>query len=177
VNSRQLNIIYMMISSRMFIAVILIATILQTVNSLWSPFIHHYSIKQYRYRSPISMQAKVDITPILDQGSFDAITINNSENIPVIVDFQKSNCRPCQKVAPLFIKLAEKYVDKARFYKVDADSSKECLMILKANSIKAVPTFQVWVGGKQVEIIQGAKLEELDEAITDAIVTSISSKT
>lgn len=35
--------------------------------------------------------------------------------------------------------------------------------------MKAVPTFQVWINGQQIDVIQGAKLEELENVITDAI--------
>lgn len=72
-----------------------------------------------------------DIIDIPNQIAFNEATTRNEVNIPIVIDFQKSNCRPCIKVAPLLRNLANKYENKVKFYKVDADSSKECLMILK----------------------------------------------
>lgn len=102
--------------------------------------------------------------------AFDEI-INESANnsMPLVIDFQKSNCRPCKLVAPKFIQLSRKYGTKVNFYKVDADSSTDAKLVLKSNTIKAVPTFIVYINGKQVENIQGAKIDELDECLSDLV--------
>lgn len=113
--------------------------------------------------------ARIDDIP--NQQAFDTIT-SAAEKSPIVIDFQKSNCSPCKRVAPLFNAMAKKYENSVRFYKVDADSSKEALLVLKANNIKAVPTFQLWLNGQQIEVIQGAKLTDLEEAIIDALEAS-----
>ena len=66
------------------------------------------------------------------------------------------------KVAPLFEALAIQYQGKARFYKVDADSSPEALSVMKANGIRSVPTFHVWNKGVRIDAIQGTHLDEVE---------------
>jgi len=78
-----------------------------------------------------------------------------------VVDFQKSACKPCIRIAPEFIALSEKYGSSCMFFKVDGDGSKEALALLKANGIRSVPTFHVWVKGQRVDMVQGAHLDEV----------------
>jgi thioredoxin 1 len=66
------------------------------------------------------------------------------------------------KVAPLFEDLAKRYDGKARFYKVDADSSPEALGVMKANGIRSVPTFHIWNKGVRIDSIQGSHLDEVE---------------
>ena len=43
---------------------------------------------------------------------------------PVVVKFSAVWCPPCQKMAPIYAKLAQKYADDAVFAEIDADNSK-----------------------------------------------------
>ena len=79
--------------------------------------------------------------------------------------FQKSKCAPCLKVAPLYEALAKRYEGKARFFKVDADSSPEALSVMKANGIRSVPTFHVWRLGTRIDSIQGSHIDEVEALI------------
>ena len=92
------------------------------------------------------------------------LVIKNSSK-PLIIDYSKSKCRPCMRAAPLYEQLSEKYSDKADFYKVDADSWKEAMALMKKQGIKSVPTFQVWKDGNVVEAIQGSHLDEVEKRI------------
>ena len=95
------------------------------------------------------------IQNILTADELDSITTKNTEDVlPVVIDFQKSKCAPCLKVAPLYEALAKRYEGKARFFKVDADSSPEALSVMKANGIRSVPTFHVWRLGTRIDSIQ-----------------------
>lgn len=107
------------------------------------------------------------IINILTPGEFEAATKATSK-VPSVIDFQKSKCKPCIRIAPEFEALAEKYQGTANFYKVDADSSSEALALMKANGIRSVPTFQIWKGGEMIESIQGAHLDEVEEALVRA---------
>lgn len=110
---------------------------------------------------------EISIIDIPNQNSFDdTIAI---KDIPIVIDFQKSNCRPCKLVAPKFFNLAKKYSEKVRFYKVDADSSSEAKNVLKSNLIKAVPTFHLWFQGEKIESFEGAAIDDLDYAISDLL--------
>jgi thioredoxin 1 len=102
------------------------------------------------------------IQNILTADELDSITTKNTDSLPVVIDFQKSKCVPCMKVAPLYEALAKRYDGKARFFKVDADSSPEALSVMKANGIRSVPTFHVWRLGTRIDSIQGSHLDEVE---------------
>ncbi len=115
-------------------------------------------------KQPIARIFKLrSIVDIVSEEAFKEATA--SANTISVVDFQKSKCKPCIKVAPLYISLAEKYTENARFYKVDADSSPEALGILKANGVRSVPTFQIWNKGALVDTVQGAHIDEVEEIL------------
>ena len=111
-------------------------------------------------------QSSQDIMNIIEIDGFTKVTSNlDSTSLPSIIDFQKSKCKPCQRIAPDFEKLARKYKGVATFYKVDADSSPEAIKIMKEQGIRSVPTFQLWSKGSMVESIQGAHLDELESSL------------
>ena len=99
------------------------------------------------------------------------ISSNTASGKPAIVDFQKSQCKPCIRIAPEFEKLAEKYEQTVSFYKVDADSSKEALGLLKQEGVRSVPTFQIYFAGEKVDRVQGAHLDQVEE-ILEGILNS-----
>merc|ERR1711869_46266 len=58
----------------------------------------------------------------------------------VVVDFTATWCGPCQRIAPVFAKLAEEMPDIV-FVKVDVDENEETA---GACGIQAMPTFQFY---------------------------------
>ena len=111
-----------------------------------------------------SSQLRV-VMPITSAEEWDNVMSKAATDRVMIVDFQKSLCKPCKKVAPDFEKLAEKYADSVQFFKVDADSSKECLALMKHHGIRSVPTFYVYVGSARVDSVRGAHIELVEDCI------------
>lgn len=105
------------------------------------------------------------VTPITSAEEWDIVMSKAATDRVMIVDFQKSLCKPCKKVAPDFEKLAEKYADSVTFFKVDADSSKECLALMKHHGIRSVPTFFVFVGSARVDSVRGAHIDLVEDCI------------
>ena len=102
------------------------------------------------------LQSLSAIEPLLTTDEFDAVTSKSASKIPSVIDFQKSGCKPCIKVAPAYEELAKKYEGQANFYKVDADTSKEALGLMKSMGVRSVPTFHVWAAGEKIDSVQGA---------------------
>ena len=104
---------------------------------------------------------------IASQDEFDRATKGSASGVVAVVDFQKSGCKPCIRVAPAFEALARKHYgqDRVKFFKVDADAAAESLRILKSEGIRSVPTFQIWQHGKKVDSIQGAHVDEVEECV------------
>jgi len=79
----------------------------------------------------------------------------------VVVDFTASWCGPCQRIAPVFVKLAEVMTDVV-FVKVDVDENEETA---QACGISAMPTFQFYKSGAKVHGFSGASEDKIKEAI------------
>lgn len=109
------------------------------------------------------------VTEILTTADFERITQEAAATDVIVIDFQRSNCKPCIKTKPEYQALAEKFHDKAFFYNVDADTGKDSLEVLKSNGIRSVPTFHVWRRGKRVDSVQGAHVDELETIIMNEI--------
>ncbi|XP_063776818.1 thioredoxin-like [Pseudophryne corroboree] len=78
----------------------------------------------------------------------------------LVIDYTAKWCGPCQKIAPVFEALADKY-PCVLLYKVDVDEAED---IAGANGIKAMPTFHFYKNGAKIEELRGAdpaKLEAL----------------
>ena len=105
------------------------------------------------------------ITNILTSEEFENITTKSSSKVPCVIDFQKSECKPCKKIAPDYEAMSVKYDGQVNFFKIDADTSKEALSLMKANGVKSVPTFHVWVEGVKVDTVLGAHLDEVEETL------------
>jgi len=104
-----------------------------------------------------------EISEITNSAEF-ATATKEEEGVLVVVEFQKSHCKPCMRIAPEYEALATKFQPLgARFYKVDADTGKDSLNVLKENGIRSVPTFQIFDGGKRIDTIQGAHVDEVFE--------------
>ena len=75
-------------------------------------------------------------------------------NVPVLVDFFATWCGPCKMVAPIIEEIAKEYEGKIKVGKVNVDEESE---LAAANAIVSIPTVMIFVNGKAVERMVGAK--------------------
>ncbi len=73
--------------------------------------------------------------------------------IPVVVDFWGSRCGPCKSMAPAFLASAETFEGKAKFVKVNTESSAE---VARSFNIRSVPTLVVFYQGDVFDVHVGA---------------------
>jgi thioredoxin 1 len=109
------------------------------------------------------------ITEIYTQSEFEKLVLNSTSNILTVVDFQKSKCSPCIRIAPKLAALSNKFEGKVNFYKIDADTSPEAKTIMKSQGIRSVPTFHIWRKGSQLDSVQGAKIDEVERIIENEL--------
>ena len=86
---------------------------------------------------------------------------------PVLLDFTASWCPPCQRLAPVIDRLAEKYAGKVTVGKVDVDESDE---IARKYGIESVPTILFFNGGELIDTVQGYQPESVFVAKLDDLI-------
>ncbi len=84
----------------------------------------------------------------------------------VAIKFHADWCRPCIQLEPTWIKMSEEFKDSYKFFKVNADESKE---FTKKFNIKSLPTILLLKDGVEVKKIIGLVLvEPMRKAFKDA---------
>ena len=100
------------------------------------------------------------VATLATKADFDKCLTDAGDKL-VVVDFTATWCGPCQRIAPVFVKLSEEMTD-VTFVKVDVDDNEETA---GACGIQAMPTFQFYKKGEKVHEFSGASEEKVREAI------------
>ena len=90
---------------------------------------------------------------LADKAAFDSAVAATSGGNPLIVDFTASWCPPCQRIAPIFERLAGEHAASVTLKKVDVDNNSEAA---QAAGIQCMPTFKVYKNGAEAEKMEGA---------------------
>jgi thioredoxin 1 len=113
-------------------------------------------LEAYSYEQYISDYHYMDkVIHVSTREEFDALL---NQELPVIVDWFATWCRPCVGIAPEVERLAEVYKQRAVFVKVDVDQLKD---LSKESRIEAMPTFHVYINGEKVDEMRGASVTKL----------------
>jgi len=101
----------------------------------------------------------MDSSNIVDvnEGDFENIVINASENKLVIVDFWAPWCGPCKQLTPIMEKVAKENPDNFDLVKINIDDNQQIAAQLRIQSIPAVFAFK---GKKVVNAFQGVISEK-----------------
>jgi thioredoxin len=78
----------------------------------------------------------------------------------LIIDFYATWCGPCKVISPAFSKFATQHAasPSITFAQVDVDKAKD---VAQQCGITAMPTFQFYKGGKRVDEVKGADVQQL----------------
>ncbi len=81
----------------------------------------------------------------INSDEFDKVVLKSP--IPVIVDFYSDDCPPCEVLAPIYEKMAEKYGNHIKFVKIFRQTNKE---FAKSINVTGSPTVLFFKDGKEV---------------------------
>ncbi|XP_064472018.1 thioredoxin-like protein 1 [Ornithodoros turicata] len=107
------------------------------------------------------------VKQITDEARFQAELSNSGHNL-VVVDFTASWCVPCQRIAPHFESLSNKYL-RAVFLKVDID---QCRETAAAQGVSSVPTFVFFRNKQKVTTLTGADPGTLERKIQELLAST-----
>jgi thioredoxin reductase (NADPH) len=80
-----------------------------------------------------------------ESGGFESAVLKST--IPVIVDFFSDECPPCEVLAPIFEKMAEKYGEHIKFVKIKREENKD---FAKSLHVSGSPTVLFFKDGKEI---------------------------
>lgn len=89
--------------------------------------------------------------------NFDQLVVQNSYQLPVLVDFWADWCQPCQMLMPILSKLADEYQGAFILVKVNSDQNQE---LAAQFGVRSLPTVKLFKGGEPVDEFMGALPEE-----------------
>ncbi len=85
--------------------------------------------------------------------NFAQVVIQNSHQVPVLVDFWADWCQPCKTLMPILSKLADEYRGAFILVKVNADQNQALVSQL---GVRSLPTVKMFKGGQLVDEFMGA---------------------
>lgn len=83
----------------------------------------------------------------------------------IVIDYSTTWCGPCKVVLPKYMELSEKYGSSVKFLKCIGDTSAEASQLMKREGVRSVPSFHFWKSGAKIEVVNGARIEEVESAI------------
>ena len=92
-----------------------------------------------------------EVTEVTDANFVDRVVMNPK---PTLVDYWADWCAPCKQISPIIDELAREHGDRMDFVKLDTNTNPQTAT---EQGILALPTLQVFVGGRLVKSIQGAR--------------------
>lgn len=102
------------------------------------------------------------------QHNFAAVVVENSQRVPVLVDFWADWCQPCQTLTPLLSKLAQEYRGGFILAKINADAEQA---LAGHFQIRSLPTVMVVWQGQIVDQLVGVQPESTYREVIDQYQT------
>ena len=92
--------------------------------------------------------------------------VSSSGKTLIVIDYSTTWCGPCKMVFPKYQELSDRINDVV-FLKCIGDTSNEASALMKREGVRSVPAFHMWKNGARVDIINGARIEDVEAAVNN----------
>ncbi len=103
-----------------------------------------------------------------DSASFQALVVDGSRQVPVLVDFWAEWCAPCRALTPILEKLADEFQGRFLVVKVDTDREQQ---VASQFGIRSLPTVKLFKDGVVVDEFMGVQPESRVRALLERFVS------
>jgi thioredoxin 1 len=126
----------------------------------------YFVFKLYQYLTQAPYDDSAGPEKIGNLNEWNALLSSNEDRV-IVVDFYATWCPPCRVAAPRFAKLAEEAeFSSVIFRKCNVDLAGD---VSRLCGVRAMPTFKVFCGKKEVHEMTGYQEDRLRESIRSAL--------
>jgi putative thioredoxin len=104
----------------------------------------------------------------VSEADFEAIVINGSLQVPVVLDLWAEWCEPCKQLSPVLEQLAEEFGGRFLLAKVDVDANPRLAQALR---VQGIPAVKAIVQGQLVDEFTGVQPENVVRQWLTQLVT------
>ena len=124
--------------------------------------------------APAASEVSVDVT----EADFQAVVVDQSMSVPVVIDFWADWCEPCKTLSPVLERLAVQDAGRWLLAKIDVDANQR---LGQAFQVQGIPAVFAVVKGQPIPLFQGALPEPqvreyLDELLRVAEENGVSGR-
>lgn len=100
----------------------------------------------------------------VNRNNFATVVLDNSHQLPVLVDFWAAWCQPCQMLMPVLKRLVDEYNGGFLLAKVNTDQEQELAVQC---GVRSLPTIKVFRNGDMVDELIGVQPEAAFRQVID----------
>ncbi|MFE9095301.1 tetratricopeptide repeat protein [Streptomyces sp. NPDC007264] len=108
-----------------------------------------------------------DLVIDVDEAGFERDVLQQSTEVPVVIDFWAEWCQPCKQLSPVLERLAVEYNGRFVLAKIDVDANQ---MLMQQFGVQGIPAVFAVVAGQALPLFQGAAPEQQIRGTLDQLV-------
>lgn len=108
-----------------------------------------------------------DLVIDVDEATFERDVLQQSAEVPVVIDFWAEWCQPCKQLSPVLERLATEYNGRFLLAKIDVDANQT---LMQQFGVQGIPAVFAVVAGQALPLFQGAAGEQQIRETLDQLV-------